>query len=727
MLVVFLPTAALAGTPDRPCSYCGDTLMGIYPKPWLDYSHTYWCSQCNEKYTSVFGMCRATGPATCADPAVCICGRIMASALGHDYSADYTVDTPATCTAEGSKSQHCSRCESKNDVTAIPALGHDLIHHDPQAPTCTEIGWDAFDTCFRCDYSTYVEVPTLGHDLIHHDPQAPTCTEIGWDAFDTCSRCNYSTYEIIAALGHGIVHHDPQAPTCTEIGWDAYDTCARCDYTTYEIIPALGHGIVHHDPQAPTCTEIGWDAYDTCARCDYTTYEIIPALGHGLIHHDPQAATCTEIGWYAFDTCSRCDYTTYVEIPALGHDLLHHDPQAPTCTEIGWDAFDTCSRCDYSTYVEIAKLGHDLAHHDAKAPTCTEIGWATYDTCARCDYTTYEIIPALGHGIVQHDPQAPTCTEIGWDAYDTCARCDYTTYIEIPALGHDYLADYTVDVAATCTTEGSKSQHCSRCESKTNVTVIPALGHSFLSYQPNDDATCIADGTKTAKCERCDGTDTVADPGSAKGHHYKRTVIAPTCTAKGYTTYECINCADTYRADFENALMHRFGLWESNGDGTHSARCMRSGCNHVGTAECSHFGVTADGNIMPCCFICGTLGDERLLAFEFAEIAAIDLGAIPGRGELILRGINDPFDGALYALTAAYEYAGLMEPFAGAVTVSIPLELNDAFRLVRVDVIEKAETNERSEAWTEIPFTYEEGILSFETDTAGLFLILPVE
>ena len=68
-----------------------------------------------------------------------------------------------------------------------------------------------------------------------------------------------------------------------------------------------------------------------------------------------------------------------------------------------------------------------------------------------------------------------------------------------------------------------------------------------------------------------------------------------------------------------------------------------------------------------------------------------------------------------------------MEPFAGAVTVSIPLELNDAFRLVRVDVIEKAETNERSEAWTEIPFTYEEGILSFETDTAGLFLMLPIE
>ena len=46
----------------------------------------------------------------------------------------------------------------------IDVLGHDLVHHDAKAPTCTEIGWDAYDTCSRCDYTTYVEKPALGHN-----------------------------------------------------------------------------------------------------------------------------------------------------------------------------------------------------------------------------------------------------------------------------------------------------------------------------------------------------------------------------------------------------------------------------------------------------------------------------------------------------------------------------------------------------------------------------------
>ena len=128
-----------------------------------------------------------------------------------------------------------------NKTETLKALGHDLTHHDAKAPTCTEIGWDAYDTCSRCDYSTYVEKAALGHDLTHHDAKAPTCTEIGWDAYDTCSRCDYTTFAEKAALGHDMIHHDAKAPTCTEIGWDAYDACSRCDLTTYAEKPAIGH------------------------------------------------------------------------------------------------------------------------------------------------------------------------------------------------------------------------------------------------------------------------------------------------------------------------------------------------------------------------------------------------------------------------------------------------------------------------------------------------------
>ena len=43
------------------------------------------------------------------------------------------------------------------------ALGHDIVQHDAQAPTCYNIGWEAYETCARCDYSTYMEKRTLVH------------------------------------------------------------------------------------------------------------------------------------------------------------------------------------------------------------------------------------------------------------------------------------------------------------------------------------------------------------------------------------------------------------------------------------------------------------------------------------------------------------------------------------------------------------------------------------
>ena len=52
-------------------------------------------------------------------------------------------------------------CES--NYGSLDPDNHDLKSHDAQAATCTEIGWDAYETCSRCDYSTYAKKPALGH------------------------------------------------------------------------------------------------------------------------------------------------------------------------------------------------------------------------------------------------------------------------------------------------------------------------------------------------------------------------------------------------------------------------------------------------------------------------------------------------------------------------------------------------------------------------------------
>ena len=228
---------------------------------------------------------------------------------GRSIRSAHTETKAATCQSPA----YCGACQS---YYGNPA--HDKVQHEAKAPTCTTIGWDAYETCSRCDYTTYVEKTAKGHDRVSHDAKAPTCTTIGWDAYETCSRCDYTTYVEKTAQGHDRVSHDAKAPTCTTIGWDAYETCSRCDYSTYVEKSALGHDIVKHDAQAPTCTAIGWEAYDTCSHCDYTTYVELPALGH-----DYQAEiiprTCEDDG-YTLHTCTRCaDRYADTIVPHCGH------------------------------------------------------------------------------------------------------------------------------------------------------------------------------------------------------------------------------------------------------------------------------------------------------------------------------------------------------------------------------------------------------------------------
>ena len=280
----------------------------------------------------------------------------------------------------------CPNCHNDGNVLYLK------VHTGgTETPTCTK-----GKTCEKCGVE-YGEKDPNNHDLVHHDAKAPSCTEIGWNAYEACSRCNYTTtYQELPALNHDLEQHAAKAPTCTEIGWDAYETCSRCDYTTRKELPALNHALEQHAAKAPTCTEPGWDAYETCSRCDYTTRKELPALNHDLVHHDAQAPTCTEKGWSAYDTCSRCNYTTYAEQPALNHALVQHAAKAPTCTEIGWDAYETCSRCDYTTYAELPALNHDYQAVTV-APTCETDGYTVF-TCSRCkDSYTADPTDQLGH------------------------------------------------------------------------------------------------------------------------------------------------------------------------------------------------------------------------------------------------------------------------------------------------------------------------------------------
>ena len=299
------------------------------------------------------------------------------------------------------------------------------------------------------------------------------------------------------------------------------------------------------------------------------------------------------------------------------------------------------TNCDYcyhkgtDTYVDPYNgpdpNNHDLVHHDAKAPTCTEIGWNAYAACQRegCTYTTKVEIPALKHKLVHHDAKAPTCTETGWDEYDTCSRCDYTTKVELLALKHDLV--HHDAKAPTCTEIGW-----------------------------NEYDACQREG--------CDYTTKVEIP--APGHDYTEKVVKPTCGKGGYTLHTCKKCNDSYKDHQTKTLLHWYGEWTSNGDGTHSAACKRKDCKHVSKTECAIVEFKQDEATRTLCPVCGNVSDGTHLAL--VEEVTAEGEHLP-YGELVLR-MGETANGNTL-LSVCFEVSGKLTRPKGEVKITLPAEL----------------------------------------------------
>jgi len=112
---------------------------------------------------------------------------------------------------------------------------------------------------------------------------------------------------------------------------------------------------------------------------------------------------------------------------------------------------------------------------------------------------------------------------------------------------------------ATCTTQGYDEHICHEWGGMNyNDRFVPAKGHSWDGGTVTKAATYTETGIKTFKCKECDETRTEEIPSLNKTYHIKN-VVAPTCTAEGYTIYECNEVPGlTYKGDYKAKLPHAY-------------------------------------------------------------------------------------------------------------------------------------------------------------------------
>lgn len=205
---------------------------------------------------------------------------------------------------------------------------------------------------------------------------------------------------------------------------------------------------------------------------------------------------------------------------------------------------------------------------DAAVPaTCTESGLSEGKHCSVCHAVLEEqtVIPATGHVFDAWIKEPGTNMHYAIckvDNYRLTEECEYLKIVHEP----------------TCSDPGYISYTCGVCLDSHRENEEPALGHKY-----SEDWICGENGKHYKICAN--------DPSHRLEENCKdvKTVVAPKCEERGYTTHYCPDCGYTYDDDFQSALGHDYPkTWEALSDSkTHQHTCQREGCELVESELCN--------------------------------------------------------------------------------------------------------------------------------------------
>ena len=208
----------------------------------------------------------------------------------------------------------------------------------------------------------------------------------------------------------------------------------------------------------------------------------------------------------------------------------------------------TCKLCGQTKTKEFPADGHRYTRYRTEA-TCTEDA-VEERYCVVCGKTEREILAGTATGHNWDVKKVSGCG--GTVTTSICKTCGLTETQEDHTACHSWNSFYTVDRAATCTSEGSKSVHCAHCGAVKDSVAIPATGHSYK--ETSHAATCTESGYTVRTCTACG--DTVRETTSAPTGHNFAVSTQTGCKGATYTVKTCKTCGAVETEGDKAALAH---------------------------------------------------------------------------------------------------------------------------------------------------------------------------
>ena len=577
--------------------------------------HWEFCTKCQlmQNYGEHYALCSAEDQSICD-----LCGKTVddgSMVLIHDYAGmSWEYDAEAHwqncfCGYVG-EVEWIQHNFNYNEATYIDADSHLVVCEDCGAEEiynhwsedcltdiCIECG-GAYESVnhlwpeqYEYDEDGHWFVCEICNETVNDEAHWYTCT-----APDTCELCGYKTtgatdfyhYWTTTYEKDNAYYHYKKCPECSE-DYEFYahivscadpDVCLTCGATGVDM-DNVSHGEIkweHNDTKhwgvCTVCNEIMEEGKhwtdcskpDLCQDCGAKNVTIDPDI---LSHFDVEWGSYEKDATHHWYTCRSCKVKAFYEEHYV------------SCTEKG-----ICSACGIAGEFEVS--------HDVLKPGWESDATNHWKVCAVCN----EAAKKIAHFDTDNDGKCDACQV---------------------SVAHVHAWGEPVIVAATCTTDGSKTTACSTCGEKT-VETIKAAGHAW-GETVIVDATCAADGSKTTACTAC-GEETVEVIPAHDQHTWKTVAnAAATCTKQGRVEKVCTVCDETSIVN-PAAKGHSYGLvFTTQGNGTHAKTCADCGAKR--TEDCTLTSTEVGSMTCSACATCGytvyTMNDAALENTEDVE------------------------------------------------------------------------------------------------------------